>query len=345
MRRRLSPEIETAIQQAAQQAGIDPQMLRTFVLIESGGNPNNVTGSYHGLLQLSQSEFARHGGTGNIFDPAANLAAGAAKLRAEMAQFQQTYGRPPTGPELYMIHQQGVGGAAAHMANPDAPAWQSMAGTAEGRMRGPRWAQQAIWGNVPTDLRAQYGDVNSITSRDFLRLWEQRYARINGGAPTTQQPDAQGAAPAPHDPASAPPADQLTPRPEAPTGIGGPAIASAAPAAGAPSPALPGAVPAAPAAQPSGPNTLAGLFGLGVPNTGLAGQPLAPNAQPGGMQVGGLAGGMQVGPFSIGGATPPAPQQAAAAAANPVQLNMAGRPVDMQRLVETLNRRARLGLG
>lgn len=333
MSRRLAPGIEAAIQQAAQQHGIDPVMLRTFVLIESGGNPNNVTGSYRGLLQLSPQEFAQHGGTGDIFDPAANLSAGARKLRAEMAQFQQSYGRPPNAWEIYLIHQQGVGGAAAHMANPDAPAWQNMAGTAEGRMRGPQWAQQAIWGNVPTDARGQFGDVNNITSRDFMRLWEQRVARFGGG--TTQ--GTQAADPAPHDPASAPPADQSSPAgqgasPTSVLGVGAPAVAQAAPASPAPS--------AAPAAQPPQQQPFSLLGALG-----LAPQAAAPTAGTSTGLIGnlGLTGGA---PFSISGSNGSSQQaQQAAAAATPPQLNLVGKPIDMQRLLSVVSRRSQLGLG
>ena len=61
-----------------QETGVDPGVLSTFARIESGGNPRNQTGSYLGLFQLSQDEFRKHGGQGNIFDPVANANAAAA---------------------------------------------------------------------------------------------------------------------------------------------------------------------------------------------------------------------------------------------------------------------------
>ena len=100
--------------------------LRAFAVIESSGNPKVSTGSYHGVYQLSHSEFRKYGGRGNIFDVEENTDVAARKLRSESDAFARQYGREPTANELYMIHQQGVEGAAKHMANPDAPAWRNM---------------------------------------------------------------------------------------------------------------------------------------------------------------------------------------------------------------------------
>lgn len=181
MARSLSPDIEAAIQRTAQQTGVDPKTLRTFVLIESGGDPYGVTGSYKGLMQLSKGEFEKNGGKGqDIFDPEANLAAGATKLKAESADFERRYGRQPTPADLYMIHQQGAGGSAAHWANPDAPAWQNMASTAEGQNKGEGWAKQAIWGNIPDADKARFGSVDNVTSKDFVGLWNNKVARFSG---------------------------------------------------------------------------------------------------------------------------------------------------------------------
>lgn len=196
MSRRLAPNIEASIARAAERAGVDPGMLRTFVLIESGGRPDVTTGSYRGLLQLSPSEFRRYGGEGDIYDPDRNLMAGALKLKMESAGFKEKYGRDPTPTELYMIHQQGVGGSAAHMANPDKPAWENMFSTAEGRARGPEWSKKAIWGNVPDDVKARYGSVENMTSADFMKLWDDKVTRI-AGTPSASPTMAVGASPTP----------------------------------------------------------------------------------------------------------------------------------------------------
>jgi hypothetical protein len=186
-------KVENAIGGAAQRFGVDPNLLKTFARIESGGRPNARTGSYKGLFQLSDSEFGKYGG-GNIYDPAANASAAAQKLARESAQFRAKYGRDPQPNDLYMIHQQGEGGYAAHTANPNAPAWQNMYSTAEGRQKGPGWAKQAIWGNVPSDVRAQYpGGVDSLTSQQFLDLWKAKVERLGGGSPASTNEVSNGA--------------------------------------------------------------------------------------------------------------------------------------------------------
>lgn len=184
--RKFNPRVESAIAAASARYGIPESRLRAFVAIESGGNPGVTTGSYKGALQLSDREFSRYGG-GNIYDPSDNINAGALKLKAEAEDFKRKYGRDPSDGDLYLIHQQGTGGAAAHWANPDQPAWKSMYSTGEGRQKGPGWAKQAIWGNVPTPMRAKYGSVDNITSRDFTDLWNQRVAHFGGNG--TAQPE------------------------------------------------------------------------------------------------------------------------------------------------------------
>lgn len=181
---RFSPEVEAAIARAAARHGVTEERLRGFARIESGGDPRNVTGSYRGLYQLGPDEWKRYGGGADIFDPAANADAAARKLNDEAARFKAKYGRDPSTHELYMVHQQGEGGTAAHLANPDRPAWQNMLSTGEGRQKGEAWARAAIWGNVPADVRAKYGSVDNLTSAQFLDLWRDKVARMTGEAAT-----------------------------------------------------------------------------------------------------------------------------------------------------------------
>jgi hypothetical protein len=164
------------------------------VQIESGGNPNARTGSYKGILQLSQSEFERYKPRpdASIWNADDNLAAGAAKMKAEGALFAENFGHQPSGFDSYMIHQQGLAGYSTHLANPNAPAWQNMLSTGEGRQKGEAWARVAIWGNIPNRYKATFGNVDNVTSRDFIAMWAARYGR--GAAPsgmpasTTAQP-------------------------------------------------------------------------------------------------------------------------------------------------------------
>lgn len=220
-----TPTVQNAIATAATAHGVDPQLMSTIAAIESSGNPAARTGSYSGLYQLSPSEFAKYGGgSSDIYDPNANANAAAQKIGDESAAFQSQYGRAPTAGEIYLIHQQGAGGAAAHMANPDAPAWENMASTGEGRQKGDGWAKQAIWGNVPADVRAQYpGGVDSLTSQQFMDIWNNKVARFGGGTATADA--------TPTDPNIDPKAVALTPAPVQVAQNAVPPVSSPSPAA------------------------------------------------------------------------------------------------------------------
>ena len=146
---RLRPALETAIKQASERYGVEISTLRAFARIESGGNPRARAGSYYGVYQLSHAVFRQYGGRGNIYDLSANTSVAARKHREESDAFALRHGRAPAAVDLYMMHQQGVAGAAMHMENPDDPAWLNMHRTTEGQLKGSKWARLAIWGNVP----------------------------------------------------------------------------------------------------------------------------------------------------------------------------------------------------
>jgi hypothetical protein len=181
-----APQLKTPVQQAiapiASRYGIDPNDLVRTVQIESGGNPRAQTGSYKGLTQLSDSDFGKYKTRpdASIWNAQDNLEAGAAKMKAEGDQFAKNFDRRPSGFDTYMIHQQGLAGYSQHLANPNAPAWQNMASTGEGRQKGDVWAKKAIWGNIPDQYKASFGNVNNVTSRDFLAMWQQRWNRAGG---------------------------------------------------------------------------------------------------------------------------------------------------------------------
>ena len=175
------------IEKTAEEYGIDPQYMRKVMSIESSGNPNAVTGSYKGLFQLSEPEFKRWGGTGNIYDPLANSRAMAVKTRAATNYFKEKYGRQPSPTELYLLHQQGEGGFDAHLNNPSQPAWKSMLSTGEGQKKGEVWAKKAIWGNIPDSIKKQYGSVDNVTSQDFMNIWKNKIEGVPLGTTQTAQ--------------------------------------------------------------------------------------------------------------------------------------------------------------
>lgn len=168
--------VRSVIETEAARAGMDPNTLKVLAHIESGGNPDASTGSYKGLFQLSGDEFSKYGETGaSINDPVANTRAAIGSLKDKQTNFERQYGRLPSATELYLMHQQGEGGLAAQLAHPDQPAWQNMASTAEGRQKGEAWAKQAIWGNVPADVRAQFpGGVDRLTGAQFMAIWAKK---------------------------------------------------------------------------------------------------------------------------------------------------------------------------
>jgi hypothetical protein len=165
---------------------ITPELMRSIRGIESGGNPNARTGKYKGLYQLSDDEFKRLGGKGDIFNGKENERIAALKLQNEADQVANKLGRELTPGEIYLVHQQGVGGSYEHITKPDRPAWQSMHATGEGRNKGEGWSRLAIWGNVPDKDKARYGSVENLTSGEFAKMWNARVLRGmgQGGADT-----------------------------------------------------------------------------------------------------------------------------------------------------------------
>lgn len=169
------------IDEEARAAGMDPALLKVYADIESSGRANAITGRYKGVFQLSDETFRQNGGSGNILDARANTRAAIALFKSNQEWFEQQFGRPPTATELYLTHQQGRGGITAHINNPDAPAWQNMAATGEGQSRGAKWAKSAVWGNIPSDQKGRFtGGVESVTSRDFIAMWDSRVGLTAG---------------------------------------------------------------------------------------------------------------------------------------------------------------------
>jgi hypothetical protein len=160
------------------------------IQIESGWKTGraNYTGSNKGLAQFGPEEERMYGlNASNRDDPRAVSRALAMENDRNRPTLSRVLGREPTGEEYYLAHQQGLGGAVAHFSNPNAPAWQNMYSTAEGRQKGAGWAQRAITGNIPRDNPLHNVPVNQITSKQFTDMWAQRF---NRGAAISNQPAA-----------------------------------------------------------------------------------------------------------------------------------------------------------
>jgi hypothetical protein len=165
------------IKRASDAFGLDFNFMKAVAKIESGFNPNQRTGSYIGLFQLSEYEFAKFG-SGQIRSPRDNAVAAAYKVITEGILFEWITHRKPDLSDLYLIHQQGWEGAAEHISQPDRIAWKSMCATSEGREKGEKWCKRAIWGNTLPAIKQVWKSVDKMTSEAFVGMWRARVAEF-----------------------------------------------------------------------------------------------------------------------------------------------------------------------
>jgi hypothetical protein len=165
------------IKRASDAFGLDSNFMKAVAKIESGFNPNQRTGSYIGLFQLSEYEFGKFG-FGRIRSPRDNAVAAAYKVITEGILFEWITHRKPDLSDLYLIHQQGWEGAAEHISQPGRVAWKSMCATSEGRQKGERWCKRAIWGNTLPAFKQAWKSVEKVTSEAFVGMWRARVAEF-----------------------------------------------------------------------------------------------------------------------------------------------------------------------
>ena len=165
--------------------GLDFTFMKAVAKIESGFNPKQRTGSYFGLFQLSKREFAMYG-SGDIRVSRDNTVAAALKFMTEGILFETFTHKKPTLSDLYLIHQQGIDGAAEHISHPERLAWRSMCATDEGKEKGEKWCKRAIWGNTLPAIKRVWKKVDNVTSGAFVGMWRQRvshfYSRYSDAA-------------------------------------------------------------------------------------------------------------------------------------------------------------------
>ncbi len=173
---KFSPEINDVINSAAEEEGVDPKLMELFAEFESSGNPRAGGKTYKGLYALSETEFAAHGGTGSIYNPAANARAAARKFAAEAKAFEDKHGMPPSRLDAWLIHNQGPKGYDALMENPDGIAWENIRKYYDS----DKLAQDAIMGNMTKDMKAQYGsDVTKLTGGQFIDAQQERIGKLS----------------------------------------------------------------------------------------------------------------------------------------------------------------------
>ena len=111
-------QVQTMLANVARQHQIDPALFLSIAHIETGGsfNPNvrNAKSGASGLFQFMPATAARYGLRGNdVFDPVKNAHAAARFTKDNMTYFQSKMKRQATAQEVYLLHQQGMGGGLA----------------------------------------------------------------------------------------------------------------------------------------------------------------------------------------------------------------------------------------
>ena len=164
------------IKRASDAFGLDFNFMKAVAKIESDFDPKQRTGSYVGLFQLSNNEFAKYG-SGDILNARDNAIAAAYKFATAATLFELNTHKKATISDLYLIHQQGTQGAEEHVSHPDSIAWKSMCATDEGKQKGEKWCKRVIWGNTLPEIKHVWKTVDNLTSGAFVKMWQQQVDR------------------------------------------------------------------------------------------------------------------------------------------------------------------------
>lgn len=115
--------VPAIVQQQQANSGLPDGYLGGVLGVESGGNPNayNKSGA-SGLWQFMPKTVSAMGGF-NPFDPIESTQKMIEFTQKNAAYFEKNMGRQASGRELYLMHQQGMGGGTNLLKNPDAPAY------------------------------------------------------------------------------------------------------------------------------------------------------------------------------------------------------------------------------
>lgn len=172
-------DIANLIAQTAMQYGFDPNTAKRVAQLESSLNPSaqNPNSSAGGLYQFIDSTWGQYGRGANKMDPQANADAGIRYLRDVSSHLGRSLGRQPEPWEVYLGHQQGMGGASKLLANP-----QALASSLVGR----------------DAVRLNAGNPDTMTAADFASLWRAKFNKTpvptGGGGAVASAPAVGGLA-------------------------------------------------------------------------------------------------------------------------------------------------------
>lgn len=159
---------------------LHPRFVDVLANLESSNDPNVSTANgrrvpenqatYFGLGQFSR-DLLRKLGVTNWRDPVQQRRAIAQHAEENAQAFRQRFNRDPNPGELYLLHQQGVGGGIALLSSPDRSAFDVLMelpfyGRNAGRVR------SAIENNLPQNLRGKWRDM---TAGEFANQWVSRF--------------------------------------------------------------------------------------------------------------------------------------------------------------------------
>lgn len=174
-------DIYGIIDAAAKRHGVPTEALLAIAQIESRMNPHadNPNSSASGLFQFTSRTAREYGLTGNKRNDIAAQADAAARMAANNSRaLGRALGRSPTPGELYLAHQQGLGGATALLRNPDKPAAQVLS---------------QFYGGNAANVIAQNGGNPNMSAGQFAGMWVNKGNAVAGRIPPAEMPQVASA--------------------------------------------------------------------------------------------------------------------------------------------------------
>jgi peptidoglycan hydrolase-like protein with peptidoglycan-binding domain len=159
----MAADIQKIITDAADKYEVPTEALMAIASIESNFDPlaDNPRSSAGGLFQFVDRT-AKGMGLTDRYDPVAAADAAARMTATNIKSLRKTLGREPTTGELYLAHQQGLGGARALLANPNETALTVLTRVYRGRKDRAMAALVQNGGNV------------SMTAGEFAGKWTSK---------------------------------------------------------------------------------------------------------------------------------------------------------------------------
>jgi hypothetical protein len=183
---RISESTGHEIAKASATHGVDERHLRTMAMLESGGDhlarSKASGGRYKGLYQLGDPVCAKYGAT-DPFDVEQNIRGGCMLAIDDSKGFKRIMGREPAGWELYLCHQQGLGGATTLLKHPEMSAADALALAHGGNLE---LAKKCV---------TQNGGSLAMTAEGFAHMWEKKYNNMYAVANRTEGHNPQASTP------------------------------------------------------------------------------------------------------------------------------------------------------